>query len=55
MSLLVVGLSNTNSIVIDTPTTYMVTIYRYINVLGKGLHGVLYRVLYNARPPNIAG
>jgi len=37
------GLFNTNSPVIDTPTAYTVTIY-------KGLH----RVLYNARPPNIA-
>jgi len=44
MSLLVVGLSNTNSLVMDMPTAYTVIIY-------KGL----YRVLYNARSPNIAG
>ena len=51
MSLLVVGLSNTNSPVIDTPAARIVIICRCINMLGKGLHGVL----YNARPPNIAG
>jgi hypothetical protein len=54
VSLLVAGLSNTNSLVIDTPAAYIVIIYRYINILGKGLYRVLYKVLYNTRPPNIA-
>jgi len=44
VSLLVVGLSNTNSLVIDTPAAYMVIIY-------KGLH----RVLHNTCPPNVVG
>ena len=54
MSLLVAGLSNTNSLVMDMPAARTVIIYRYINALGKGLHGVLYKVLYNACPPNVA-
>ena len=54
MSLLVAGLSNTNSLVTDTPATYIVIVYRYINALDKGLYGVLYKVLHNTRPPNIA-
>jgi hypothetical protein len=55
VSLLVAGLSNTNSLITDTPAACIVIVYRCINVLGKGLHRVLYEVLYNARPPNIAG
>ena len=55
MSLLVVGLSNTNYPITDTSTARMVIVYRSINMLGKGLHRVLYIVLYNARPPNVAG
>jgi hypothetical protein len=55
VSLLVVGLSNTNCLVTDTSIACIVIIYRSINVLGKGLHRVLYIVLYNTRPPNIAG
>ena len=54
MSLLVARLSNTNSLVMDTPAAYIVIIYRYINALGKGLHRVLYKVLYNTCPPNVA-
>ena len=53
MFLLVIGLFNTNSLVIDTPATYIVTIYRYINILNKD-YIKLYRVLYNAYPLNIA-
>jgi len=53
MSLLVVGLFNTNSLVIDTPSACIVIIYKYINILGKGLHRVLHKVLYNAYSPNI--
>ena len=55
MSLLVVGLSNTNSLVTDTPAACIVIIYRCMNVLGKGLHRVLHKVLHNARPLNVAG
>jgi len=55
VSLLVVGLSNTNYPITDTSTARMVIVYRSINMLGKGLHRVLYIVLYNARPPNVAG
>jgi len=54
VSLLVARLSNTNSLVMDTPAAYIVIIYRYINALGKGLHRVLYKVLYNTCPPNVA-
>ena len=49
------GLFNTNSLVIDTPATYIVIIYKYINALSKGMYRVLYKVLCNARPPNVAG
>jgi hypothetical protein len=54
VSLLVVGLSNTNSLVMDTPAACIVIVCRYMNILGKGLHRVLYKVLYNTRPPDIA-
>ena len=55
MFLLVAGLSNANCLVTDTSAACTVIVYRSINVLGKGLHGVLYIVLYNTYPPNIAG
>ena len=38
----------------DTLAAYMVIVCRYINVLGKGLYRVLYKVLYNAYPPDMA-
>ena len=50
-----VGLFNNNSLVIDMPAVYIVTVYRYIDVLNKGLYRVLYRVLHNTYPPNVAG
>ena len=53
--MLVVGLSNANSSVMDMPATYIVIICRCMNVLGKGLHGVLHEVLHDACPPNVAG
>jgi len=53
--LLVVGLFNANSPVIDILAACIVIIYKCINVLDKGLHGVLHVVLYNACPPNVAG
>ena len=48
------GLSNANSLVMDTPAVCTVVIYRCINALSEGLHGVLHEVLHNARPPDIA-
>ena len=39
----------------DTPAVHTVTIYKYMDILGKGLHRVLHRVLHNTRPPNVAG
>ena len=53
--LLVAGLSNANSPVTDTPAARTVIVCRRMNVLGKGLHGVLHAVLHDARPPDVAG
>jgi len=54
MSLLVAGFFNTNSLVTDTLTAYIVIIYRYINALSEELYRVLHEVLHNACPLNIA-
>ena len=48
-------LSNANCLVIDMPTTCMVIVCVFINVLGKRLYRVLYGVLYNACLPDMAG
>ena len=55
MFLLIVGLFNANYLVMDMPIIYIVVVYRRINILGKGLYKILYIVLYNTRPFNIAG
>jgi hypothetical protein len=55
VSLLVAGLSNTNCLVTDISIACTVIVYKSINTLGKGLYRVLYIVLYNTRPYNMAG
>jgi hypothetical protein len=55
VSLLVAGLSNANCLVTDTSAARTVIVCRSMNALGKGLHGVLHVVLYDARPPDVAG